>query len=261
MALAAAGLLTAACVPSGEPVTTADHPTESADLTAIDGDSLVDDAGNDYRLAGINAPDRGECLAEEAATRLRELTAGEVQIAFDVERLDQFDRRLVYLSSGGELVNEILVGEGLALAIHAGPNQRHQDQLFTAMDRAMSQTRGVWSLEACGQGPLARVEISEVRANPPGPDEKALESEYVVLVNEGTVVVDLSGWTLRDESTRNRFVFPEGLGLDPGAGVTVTSGGGPLGFGLDAPIWNNSGDTAYLLDDQGRVVSHLAVSE
>jgi hypothetical protein len=40
----------------------------------------------------------------------------------------------------------------------------------------------------------------------------------------------------------------------------ITSGSGDFGFGMDSPIWNNGGDTAFVVDDQGRFVTYLSVT-
>ncbi len=54
-------------------------------------------------------------------------------------------------------------------------------------------------------GPLAAVAIIDIEPNPPGNDEEHLDAERVTIQNNGTMPVELSGWTLRDESTANRF--------------------------------------------------------
>lgn len=233
------------------------EPSDLIQVEALDGDSLRDGDGTDYRLIGINAPDLGECLADEAATRLTELVADGVSLVGDVEPTDQFGRKLVY-AYAGDLVNQTLVSEGLAVAIHSDPNSRFTSEFFAAMEEAVENRRGIWNPEACGAGPLPAISIVHIEGDPPGPDEEDLEGEYVVIANHGDVPLDLTGWTLRDESTRNRYSFPSGFTLDPGQGVMVTSGTGPLGFGTGTPIWNNSGDTAFLIDPYGRFVTFAA---
>lgn len=233
-------------------------PSDVVQVEALDGDSLRDGSGADYRLIGINAPDVGECLADEAAARLAELVAGGVSLVGDVEPTDQFGRELIY-AYADDLVNRTLVAEGLAVAIHSHPNSRFTSEFFTAMEEAVESRRGVWNPEACGTGPFPAIAIVHVEGDPPGPDEEDLEGESIELANHGDTPLDLTGWTLRDESTRNRYSFPSGFTLDPGQRVTITSGTGPLGFGTGTPIWNNSGDTAFLIDPDGRFVTFRAV--
>lgn len=227
----------------------------------LDGDSLRTPDGLEYRLIGINTPDRGECLAEAAAGRLEELVEEGVVFETDAELEDQFGRRLVYAYAGDVLVNERLVEEGLALGLHSEPNSLATDRIFSAMERAVAARVGLWDPEACGGGTVTSLEIVEVQANPRGPDEDHLDEEYVVLENTGTEVLDLTGWGVRDESTRNRYRFPNGFALRPGERVTITSGSGPLGFGTGSPIWNNAGDTVFVVDPGGRFVTFASTSE
>jgi len=80
------------------------------------------------------------------------------------------------------------------------------------------------------------------------------EDEFVEIVNEKHVALDLSGWTLSDE-LMVRHVFPEGSILSPGCAVVVFGGGTPAGdFGgalvqvasTGALGLNNWGDTVRL---------------
>lgn len=228
-------------------------------LEVIDGDSLRDLSGIDYRLIGINAPDRDECLYAAAADRLRELVAGApVDMSQGSEPVDQFGRHLVYLTTDVP-INQTLVAEGLAIAIHSSANLN--DDIFRAQETARSAGVGLWNPDSCGDGPLATLSISKLNPNPPGPDEERLEDEYVEVTNDGPVPIDLTGFILRDESTRNRYHFPDGFTLDPNGSVRVHSAGGEFGFGTGSPIWNNGGDTAFLIDSQGRFVDFHRVSE
>lgn len=226
----------------------------------LDGDSLRTADGTEYRLIGINAPDRGECLADVVASRLTELVRDGVRFETDVEPEDQFGRRLVYAFSGETLINESLVEEGLAVALHTDPNSAYTDRIFAAMDRAVAARVGLWDPGACGAGQTTSLEVVEIQADPRGPDEDHLEEEYVVVENTGPEPIDMTGWSLRDESTRNRYSFPEGFILEPGQRVKVTAGSGPFGFGSDTPIWNNSGDTVFVVDPGGRFVTFASTT-
>jgi endonuclease YncB( thermonuclease family) len=226
----------------------------------LDGDSLRTSDGNEYRLIGINAPDRGECLADAAASRLEELVRDGVTFETDRELEDQFGRKLVYAFTDGTLINEQLVAEGMAVVLHSEPNSGATERILAAMERAVGSQVGLWDPGACGGGETTTLEIVDIQADPRGPDEHHLEEEYVVLENTGADSVDLTGWSLRDESTRNRYSFPDGFVLGPGERVTVTAGPGPFGFGSDTPIWNNSGDTAFLVDPGGRFVTFASTT-
>jgi hypothetical protein len=81
--------------------------------------------------------------------------------------------------------------------------------------------------------------------------------ETVTVGNGGSSPVDLTGWTVHDEGAKHSFDFPGGYTLSPAASVTIRSGG-PAGAGelswTSQPVWNNEGDTAYLVDPAGNVV-------
>lgn len=259
-------LVLALTVPLGcgasQPAAPPDEPIGDAVTVAdvTDGDSFESADGTRFRLQGLNAPDAGECLAEEAADRLAELLDSTDAAVVDAGT-DHFGRTLVYVHVAGATVNELLVGEGLALAIHTDPPGRLHRQLFDAQSAAQRNGSGLWEPRACGGGAGHEMAIVEVRGDPPGPDHDALDREYVVIENQTGDTIDLTGWTLRDESTQNRFEFPTGTVLEPSETVTVTSGGGPLGFGLDGPVWNNTGDTAYLIDDRGGIAAWSLVED
>ena len=84
--------------------------------------------------------------------------------------------------------------------------------------------------------------------------------------NDGEAAVDLSDWSLRDESTRHRFEFPS-VRLNPDERVRVRTGCGENELDDDpielfwcdpeAPVWNNGGDTAFLLDLNGGTADYF----
>ena len=88
-----------------------------------------------------------------------------------------------------------------------------------------------------------------------------LQEEEITITNADAAAVNLTGWTVTDEGTRNTYTFPV-FTLDPGADVTVHSGVGndtptDLYWGRGAPVWNNDGDLATLADPDGTAVSTL----
>jgi hypothetical protein len=88
-----------------------------------------------------------------------------------------------------------------------------------------------------------------------------LRKEVVVISNAGTAEVDLGGWKIRDDSKRKPYVFRAGTILGPGASVRLRSGPSALQTGegeltwTTSLVWNDSGDTAFLENPDGEVVS------
>jgi len=237
--------------------------TAAAVLKVFDGDTLLvlaDGAEEEVRLLGINAPERDECYAEPAAAALARLTAsGRVAIDTSAGR-DGYGRLLGYVYVDGALANLTLITEGAAIATHT--EHEMLDEFLAAEEAAFAASSGLWAAEACGPATIAGIEIVAVAANPAGPDEVDLDGEYVTLSFMGAAA-DLSGWTLRDESSQHRYRFPQGTQLGPrlrvhtGCGADTTT---DLYWCADGPVWNNAGDSILLLDPSGNVADRLRYS-
>jgi micrococcal nuclease len=130
-------------------------PTLSVPITdVVDGDTihvLLDGRIERVRLIGVDAPEidhpdqPAECFGEESAlfTR-RRLEGGRVEIEFDVERRDRFDRLLGYVFLDGELFNATLVSRGFAIERAYPPNLARQEELRIAEIEARRNRRGLW---------------------------------------------------------------------------------------------------------------------
>jgi micrococcal nuclease len=119
----------------------------------VDGDTIVVTiGGKEYRVRyiGVDTPEsttKQECYGREAARFNRSLVDGQtVRLERDVNETDRFGRllRYVYLPSG-EMVNEILVREGYALARSFPPDVKYQERLRAAEREARQAQRGLWA--------------------------------------------------------------------------------------------------------------------
>lgn len=206
------------------------------------------------RLAAINAPDFGECLHDKATAHLM-ATLSDAQISLEVVGIDQFDRTLAHVLFEERHINHEMVSMGLALV--SGADDAYQAGLLDAEQVAFDSDIGLWAADACGATePLPDVAIDPAASepNPRGPDEDRLGEEVVSIVNRGSGTVDMTGWTVRDTSSRHRYTLPEGAVIGPGEVFEVRSddrGWDPGG----SPVWNNDGDMALLVDPVGTVVS------
>jgi len=224
-----------------------------------DGDTIeVDLAGevSEVRLVAVNAPDQGECYAGTSLDYLIE-TLRDRPVRLQVMGVDQFGRTLAHVFEGDRHINVELVEKGLVFASTPEEDDPYSGVLLEAEGRAYDESVGLWADDACGsehQLPNTVIDPDLSDVDPEGPDESRLADESIAILNPGRGTIDLTGWILRDESTRNRFTFPPVTTLGPGERVIVASsdtGWSPGG----GPVWNNSGDMALLQLPDGTVVS------
>jgi micrococcal nuclease len=211
------------------------------------------------RLIGINTPERGECFADEAGEALAALTPAEGQISatIDVSDRDANGRLLRYLWIGDLSVNEELVRRGAAISRRYPPDVALAERFEVAQAEARETRRGLWAPDACGPAADAYVRTVDVVFDAPGDDNFNLNEEYVIILNDGVNPVDLSGWSVKDESASHRYRFPEGFVLTPGETLTLRTGCGD-DFGTElfwctvgSAVWNNDGDTVFIMDPNG----------
>lgn len=120
-------------------------PPEAARVVAvIDGDTLtVLDAANTQhriRLAGIDAPERGQPFGTKARERLAALTMGKT-VAVHSQGQDRYSRTLAGIEVDGRDVGRQLVADGLAWHY-----TRYSDDagLAAAEREARAARRGLW---------------------------------------------------------------------------------------------------------------------
>jgi len=124
-------------------------------IAIVDGDTIrvdLDDGATSVRLIGIDTPETDGPFTEEEcfgadATRFTDaaLAGRDVELEFDVERTDRFDRTLAYVWVDGTLFNERIVREGYAVLATFPPNVRYVDRLTAAQRQARHEQRGLWS--------------------------------------------------------------------------------------------------------------------
>ncbi|WP_437597899.1 thermonuclease family protein [Sorangium sp. So ce590] len=85
--------------------------------------------------------------AEAASARLAELLpeGAEVEIQTDEQPFDAYGRVLAHVLSGGRLINQQLLEEGLAITYIVAPNLRHAQELSEAARRSFTERRGMFS--------------------------------------------------------------------------------------------------------------------
>ncbi|RLJ01247.1 MAG: hypothetical protein DRP10_04455 [Candidatus Aenigmatarchaeota archaeon] len=238
----------------------------------IDGDTVKLQTGETVRLLGINAPEKGQVYYKESASRLRELIEGKkVFLEKDVEDKDKYGRLLRYIFLNGENINVKLVREGLATVYIISPNVKYETELREAENKAKNSKINIWKTpEQEGEKICDNrcIGISYFHYDAEGEDCKNLNDEYVIFKNSCPYSCNLTGWCVKDGSSREPFVFPTFI-LESGAIVTLYTGCGvntdrslywcSSGHSCNA-IWNNKGDTLYLRNSKGELILSYSYS-
>jgi endonuclease YncB( thermonuclease family) len=235
-------------------------------VRVLDGDTLdveVADGTERIRLLGVNAPESHECMGPESAAMLASLVGKAVSVSRDGQ--DRSGRTLAHLfARDGRHVQREIVVAGLALAVRYGRVDEHTPRLEEAQEEARSGRIGMFAPGACGSLPhpgAGDLRVAEVDANPDGDDLRQGAGESVLI--EGRPGQSLAGWTLRDISATHRFRFGEESALDESGQLRVYTSCGDRRAGAEfwcrkgSAVWNNTGDTAYLLDPDGSFVAWL----
>ncbi|MFQ5492375.1 MAG: thermonuclease family protein [Phycisphaerae bacterium] len=109
------------------------------------GHSVKTDQGQKVIYAGIRAPHKDEPLFLDAKGRNTELVQGrKVRLRFDQQHLDRKGRLSAYAFVKGQMVNEILVREGLAYVCLTPSTTRFAEMLLNAQKDARAAKKGLW---------------------------------------------------------------------------------------------------------------------
>ena len=93
-----------------------------------------------------------------------------------------------------------------------------------------------------------------------GAPHQTVNQEYVKITNKGTTAISMKGWRITDKGAIHTYKFSSSYTLKAKSTVTLYTGKGKntatkLFWGRAAFVWNNEGDTAYLYNAQGKLVS------
>jgi endonuclease YncB( thermonuclease family) len=200
-------MLAASCATGQGGSAPPDMPRAFGEVTRVPDGDTIDVATSEgtvtVRLAAINAPDRGECQAEEARAHLRDaFPDGSARL--EILGTDQFDRTVGHVFDGDRHINLEMVAMGLALASTPDDADPYGATILEAEEGAYREGAGLWGPAACGASadlPALGIDGAASEPDPAGPDDEHLRAEYIVISNSRDSPVDLDGWTIRDESS------------------------------------------------------------
>lgn len=249
---ALAALLPAPALAQWQPVGTLHGPVPLLNVT--DGDTIVvwSNLGpRTIRLIGIDAPelDQRDPRGQRAAEHLRSLlpVGSQVWVETDHGLEDIYGRLLGYVyvvhedgdwQIGAERVmqvNLVMARDGWAGTLAIAPNLTYSDLYAEAVATATAGGTGMWSQETVAAPPIPTgpITIACILFNPSTPNDA--DGEWVALHLESDM--DTRGYYLYDQGSGVRLPLP--LGVQPTGELRVHN--------PDQGIWNNSGDTVYLM--------------
>ena len=134
--------------PNVSTTTVRNLPTTEKVKRVIDGDTIELANGQIVRYVGVNAPNNGEPLEEEATEANVKLVSGKtVTFDYDTYTSDRFGRVLAYVIIDGKNVAVELARQGLAkVTIYEDRRKlKYQDELLKAQVEAKKKKHGIWS--------------------------------------------------------------------------------------------------------------------
>ncbi|MCY1157828.1 MAG: hypothetical protein MOP51_849 [Citricoccus sp.] len=123
-------------------------------VPVIDGDTIDAKVGGRterIRLLNVDTPETKhpqepvQCLGPEATEYLESLLApgDRIELEYDVERTDRYDRTLAGVVKDESLVNANIAEAGLGVAVLYEPNGRFYQQALDAQERAQEADKGL----------------------------------------------------------------------------------------------------------------------
>jgi micrococcal nuclease len=120
----------------------------------VDGDTLevtMKGKKEKVRLIGVDTPETKKPNTpvmfygkEASAFTKKRLESKTVELEFDVEKMDRYDRLLAYVWIEDELFNRTLVQEGYARIATFPPNVKYVDAFKQDQETARNKKKGLW---------------------------------------------------------------------------------------------------------------------
>ncbi|CAM3604513.1 MULTISPECIES: thermonuclease family protein [Saccharibacillus] len=143
---------------SAQPSAEADGKITAEVERTVDGDTFIanfeDGSRERVRMLLIDTPEtkkEGTAVQpfgpEASEYAKKRLTGQTVELEFDDEPRDQYDRMLAYVYLDGELVNEEMLEQGFARVVVYKPNDKYVESFREIQNEAKRKKLGVWSID------------------------------------------------------------------------------------------------------------------
>ena len=206
----------------------------------IDGDT-IEINGSSYRLLGINTPEKGEKYYTEAKQFLeQEILNKTVKLIYTQQRKDKYFRDLIYVFLENENINAKIIENGFANIYYPSEKDQYYPQLYSSWKNCLEKNINLCekSKDICSDC----IKIREI-------DKK---QDFVIFENVCSFNCSLKEWTIKDEG-RKKYVFDSFI-LASKENINITASD----FKEDY-VWTESGDTLFLRDNDGKLVSWKGV--
>lgn len=126
-----------------------DSNKDKAKVTYVDdGDTIFLDNNREVRYIGIDTPEIGEDYYVEATNKNKDLVYEKnIELEYDVQKVDPYGRLLAYVYQEGEMINTKLIEAGLARAKTYPPNEKYKDLFEDKEGLARENKLGIWNVE------------------------------------------------------------------------------------------------------------------
>lgn len=202
-----------------KPGTTDRIPVEL--VSTVDGDTAkfnYDGKTESFRFLLIDTPETKhprigkEPYGQEASDRTEALLNGatNIEVEFDVgQKKDKYGRYLAYIYVDGEMLNNILVREGLAKVGYVyPPNTRYLSELEDSQDKAKSEQIGIWSIGSAFEDDENSQENSSSSTETVTPEEPSTDSNAETPTTESSPSSNVVSFP---NCTALREVYPDGV--------------------------------------------------
>lgn len=127
-------------------------PETATVVRIVDGDTIELEGGERVRYLMVNTPEttggKNECYGTNAVQFNSDLVLNkEVELRYDVEKLDQFGRTLAWVTVGDMEVNRLIIERGFGCVLHIPPNGDDRADEFEMLEQtARLSMRGLWGV-------------------------------------------------------------------------------------------------------------------
>lgn len=231
-------------------------------VSVYDGDTITTAHGEKIRIIGVNAPENGKEYDDEATELVQNLVLNKnITITVCENPRDRYGRTLAsVINEEKKNIAIELLKNGLAKKYYISPCGKDTKELFENLEKQAQDNKvGIWSEKKNEESEEEEnsfilgggLVLIEAHPNAKDPDNENLNDEYLIIKNTGSESINLKGFLLHDEQN-HIYTIPD-ITIESNDTLTIYTGKGSTTntqyyLNLEAPIWNNSGDTLTIKD-------------